>query len=186
MKAILNHIIFQFNEEVDAKGFFKKKTDWGLEIRGHVDDSAKSPRWVTVVKAGPECKFVQPGDQILVKPLMWSVRFTYEGQQYWRTDETKLVAKQNAEGFKALNTSVIFVRKDKKVQTQSGIEVVGRLATDTPTGEVVELGPDVKEQLLNKSTVYFFDENFFNYFDYRNVKFCYLDEMEIVAYIPKE
>lgn len=186
MRAILNHIVFQFNEEVDAKGFFKKTTSWGLEIRGHVDDSAKSPRWVTVISVGPDCKYVKPGDQILVKPLMWSVRFTYDDVQYWRTDETKLVATRNDQGFTALNNNVIFSRIDKKKISQAGLEVIGILPGDTPTGNVIELGPDVVEKSLDKALIYFNDDNFFNYFDYKGTKFCYIDEMEILAFEPKE
>lgn len=187
MRAIRNHIIFRFKEDVDAKGFFKKTTDWGLEIRGQVDDSAKAPRWVQVINAGPDCEHVHAGDEILVKPLMWSVRFKYDGVEYWRTDETKLVAMKNGEGFKVLNNNVVFVRKDQKNnKTESGIEVIGDVSSRTPFGDVVELGPKVIEKQLNKAKIYFSGDNFFNYFDYRNVKFCYLDEMEILAYESKE
>lgn len=195
IRAIKNHIIFRFDEEVDSKGLFKKTTDWGLEIHGHPDDSSKSARWVTAINTGPDCERVKIGDKMLVKPLRWSVRFKYEGEQYWRTDETQLVAVDTittdkdgtaTHNFAALNDSVVFMRTDeRKTKTDSGIEVVGKIHDNTAFGVAVEIGPKVLEELKG-AKIYFLDQNFFNYFEYRGKRFAYLEEKEVLAYEPKE
>ncbi len=193
LKPIKKHIVFKFNEAVDSKGFFEKKTSWGLEIRGSGDDSAKAPRWVTVVAVGPDCELIKPGDQVLVKPLKWSIRFNFDGEQLWRTDETQLIAvdtvsdyeDKKIHNFRAMNKSVVFLRTDKQKSSVGGIEIVGRLNDDTAFGQVVDIGPDVYE-VPKGATIYFLENNFFGYFEYRSKKFCYLDELEILAYVAKE
>jgi co-chaperonin GroES (HSP10) len=195
LRPILNHIVFKFKEDVDSKGYFNKSTDWGFELRGHADDSAKAPRWVTVIEVGPDCKDVKPGDDILVKPLMWSLRFKFEDEQMWRTDDTKIVAAdtittdvdgKQVHNFRAFGKSVIFLRMDvQKTTSESGLAVLGKIADFTAFGKVVEVGPEVDEELKG-ATVYFLDQNFFGYFEYRKAKFCYLQEDEILAYEPKE
>jgi len=195
LRPIQNHIIFRFLETVDSKGYFTKKLDWGFEVQGHADDSAKSPRWVKVLDVGPDCKGVKPGDDILVKPLMWSLRFKVDGEQLWRTDESKIIAADTIttdeagnikHDFRAFGKSVIFHRMDvQKNVTESGLHVEGKINDDTAYGQVVDLGPDAVSELKN-AKVYFLDQNFFGYFEYRGVKFCYIEENEILAYEPKE
>ena len=93
-QAINNHIIFQFNDEVDHDGKFIDKHSMLHIIAGDFNQSASMPRWGTVVLAGPlvDKDISTPGNQILIENLKWTIGFKIQNQTYWRTDESCVIA----------------------------------------------------------------------------------------------
>ena len=98
IKAIRNHIIFQFEREVVRKsdnGYtrnqFKDTTDWGFEINSY-DESSKEPQWGIALSVGSEVEEVKVGDRILVEALQWTEGIDTDDGKVWRTDETKVMA----------------------------------------------------------------------------------------------
>ena len=90
IRAIHNHIIFQFIDRVNAKGEFEEQqSKGGIILKGNFDQSAKNPRWARIVSVGPKCseflKVEKP--EILIDNLKWTIGVKYEGETYWRTDE---------------------------------------------------------------------------------------------------
>lgn len=95
IRALHNHIIFQFLDKIDARGRFIHETQSGFLIQGpREDDSAKSPRWAKVVCLGPDCTedLRVANCEILIEPLQWTLGAKFEGQTYWKTDESKILA----------------------------------------------------------------------------------------------
>lgn len=90
-EAINDHIVFQFEDNLDHRGQFVQKHEF-LELPfGDHKDSASSPRWGVVVHAGPHCdESIKPGARILIENLKWTMAFQLEddGPKFWRTDET--------------------------------------------------------------------------------------------------
>lgn len=187
LRPIRNHIVFQFIDEVDNKGQFVKTTKWGFVIPGHFDNSAKAPRWGTVVGVGPETKHCKVGQQVLINALKWTESAKFDGERIWRTDDTQIVAVRNTvDGkMKVVGNTVVFEREDKvsSSQTQSGIKVIGE-EINTPKGTILQIGPDVDKELVEGSTIYFSDQNFFNEFDHKGKKLWYIDEPSIIMYEP--
>ena len=102
LKAIRNHIIFQFDDEVVrgkgqmfGQGGFKETTEWGFELTfAHHDhqEALNKARKATIVSVGHEAaRDFKPGDKIIIEPTMWSTHFMHEGEPYWRTDSTKVI-----------------------------------------------------------------------------------------------
>jgi len=99
IKAIRNHIIFQFENEIVKKtnqgkrrSQFSEKTDWGFEMSNY-DEGTKSPRWGIVISVGHEViSDIQVGSRILIEPLQWTDAIEIEGVEYWRTDDQKIMA----------------------------------------------------------------------------------------------
>ena len=99
IKAIRNHVIFQFEDEIvrksdhgKSRSQFAEKTDWGFEISSY-DEGTKTPRWGIVVSVGNEVvPDVQVGSRILIEPLQWTEAIELEGDKYWRTDDQKIMA----------------------------------------------------------------------------------------------
>jgi len=94
LKAIRNHIIFQFEEDktkhmgIDQ---FKEETDWGFEF-ATTTDGMESARYVRVVATGPDCDpDIQPGMRICVDKLKWTNEFEVDGEKYWRTDSDQVL-----------------------------------------------------------------------------------------------
>jgi len=99
VKAIRNHVIFQFEDSVVKKTEFGKqrkqfgnKTDWGFEMSSF-DDATKSPRWGIVISVGHEvAENIRVGSKILIDALKWTEAIEYKGESYWRTDESHVLA----------------------------------------------------------------------------------------------
>lgn len=99
IKAIKNHIIFQFEDEIvrksdagQTRSQFSETTDWGFEISSY-DEGTKMPRWGSVTACGPAVtEDIKIGSRILIEPLQWTEAIEFEGASYWRTNESKVIA----------------------------------------------------------------------------------------------
>ena len=105
IRAIRNHILFQFVDEVkniNGKMGFAETTDWGFEISAAsgsqaFDDSSKRARFGVVKSVGHEVpKDIQPGMVILIEPLKWTNAISYNNEKYWRTDSDHVLATANS------------------------------------------------------------------------------------------
>jgi hypothetical protein len=94
IKAIHNHIIFTFIDNVNSDGQFEEITSGGLVLLGHFDNSAKTSRWANIISLGPDCStyLKKKGCQILIENLKWTSGIMFEDQMVWRTDESKVLA----------------------------------------------------------------------------------------------
>lgn len=95
IRAIHNHIIFQFLDRVNTKGEFEEeRTKGGIIIQSHFDLSAKTSRWAKIISLGPDCSDVlrQDGCEILIENLKWTKGVPLDNQMVWRTDEDQLLA----------------------------------------------------------------------------------------------
>ena len=98
LRAILNHIIFQFVDDVRLKhgemseGGFTETTDWGFFMSQDHQRDTQLPRAGIVHCVGSQAADdFKAGDLILIEPTMWTTHFMYEDQPYWRTDATKVI-----------------------------------------------------------------------------------------------
>lgn len=98
-KAILNHVVFIFKDEVHQGQFAEEKI--GSIILANKGKDFKSDanlsRLATVHSVGPECKLVKVGDTIIVEKQCWTPGFIIQDDQdnnveVWRTDERYVVA----------------------------------------------------------------------------------------------
>jgi hypothetical protein len=85
LKPIKDSILFTF-VQTTRDGYFRNETDWGFKIAGSDYDSSKA-RWGLAEIVGPDCKYVKPGDYIMIEPLKWTTAVEHEGKKYWRTAE---------------------------------------------------------------------------------------------------
>lgn len=96
MRALRNGIVFQFEEKVtkSKKSTFEEATDWGFQLNNDFDESAKKSRWGIIVAAGDEVidEGLVPGARILIEALAWTNGFDVDGETYWKTDESKVLA----------------------------------------------------------------------------------------------
>jgi hypothetical protein len=98
IKAIRNHVIFQFEDKIKKKTNhgketrqFEEETDWGFQVSNY-DDGTKTPRWAIVVAVGGETDDdIRVGSRILIEPLQWTEAIEFEGIPYWRTDDQKII-----------------------------------------------------------------------------------------------
>ena len=103
IKAIRNHIIFQFVDQRVKKQQsigdgnmghheFVDQTDWGFEITNK-DDTAHQPRWVIITSVGHEAPAeLKIGMKVLIDALKWTNSFEVNDALYWRTDSDHVLA----------------------------------------------------------------------------------------------
>lgn len=93
LTAIHNHIIFEF-VDATSKGQFTEKTEAGIQLLGHFDNSSKEPRWARVLVTGPDVdsELCTPGCEILIDNLRWTEGVELDGKKYWRTDDKQVLA----------------------------------------------------------------------------------------------
>lgn len=70
---------------------FEETTESGFTISSY-DEGAKQPRWVTVIDCGPDVTEFETGDKVLVEPLKWSEAIEFDGDTFWYSDETVVLA----------------------------------------------------------------------------------------------
>jgi len=95
IRAIHNHILFQFLDRVTLKGEFEEeRTAFGIIIPNSYDLSAKTSRWAKIISLGPKCSdfLRKEGCEILIENLKWTKGVPLEGQMLWKTDEDQLLA----------------------------------------------------------------------------------------------
>ncbi len=95
LEPIANHILFQFQEEIDRRrnSAFKNKTDWGFELPSVIDDTTQKPRWVIIIGIGPEVSDeFHIGQRVLLDALKWTRQVDYKGLQFARTDPDNILA----------------------------------------------------------------------------------------------
>lgn len=94
LKPILNHVIFQFEDEKTKHlgvNQFQEKTDWGFEF-AITRDGMEMGRWARVIATGPDCdENIQPGMRVCVDKLKWTIEFKHDGNVYWRTDSDQIL-----------------------------------------------------------------------------------------------
>lgn len=94
IRAIHNHILFQFLDRVTANGQFEEeRTTGGLFLISDHDKSAKNARWAKIISLGPECSNLLrvEGCEILIDNLRWTKGVPFNGETIWRTDEDQLL-----------------------------------------------------------------------------------------------
>ena len=94
IRAIHNHILFQFLDRVNSIGQFEEeKTTSGLVILGDHSKSANQPRWAKIISLGPDCsdELRVDGCEILIDNLRWTPGIKYKNEPLWRTDEDQLL-----------------------------------------------------------------------------------------------
>lgn len=92
IKPIQDSIIFQFlNKRSSNMGMFEETTASGIALFANNEDSSKMARWAIANFIGPEVKEINQGDYILIEPLQWTEAIKYNNEEWWKTDESKIL-----------------------------------------------------------------------------------------------
>jgi len=98
LKPLGNKFTFKFVDKVVIKTDterrrtqFEETNDFGFTISSY-DEGAKMPRWVIVQEVGPTVKEFKVGDKVLLEALMWSEAVEFDNDNFWYSDETKVLA----------------------------------------------------------------------------------------------
>lgn len=183
LKPINNTILFQFVDPVNTKGEFEGGVSaGGIQLQSGHQDSATRPRWVTVTGVGPDVTIVKVGQRALLPALRWTPVIKFDGDKFWKTDATEIVAVIDEGALVARNAFVLFAQLKNQAMRQVGLlQVVGGI-NDTPRGKVTAIGDKVETPELVTSTIYYSDVNFFDTFKVGDADVSFIKEDAIIAY----
>jgi hypothetical protein len=187
VRAINNHIIFQFVDPVNTKGEFEEAvSEGGLFIKGGFDKSAKLPRWAKVLTVGKDCKLVTPGVTILLPALRWTEGVKHNDEFIWKTDESQVVGYQDGNKLVLINKYIRFTpNKEVVSKSASGLLIVSHTGDGTPSGQVVQIADDCEPELSN-ATIYYDSNNFFNTFKFEGEEYSFISEDGVIVFAPAE
>lgn len=98
LRVLRNNILFQFEEDstyfvdkkVKQKGF-REVTPAGIIVVNQ-QKNADTARWGVVVTLGPDVTDeIKIGSRIFIEKLMWTNGVTFEREEYWMTNEDKVL-----------------------------------------------------------------------------------------------
>ena len=188
--AIKRGFIFQFCDDVTAKGEFAKTASAaGIILNSSFDESAKQPRWVSVIAAGPDCDetVLHAGAKVLLPALRWTAASKLEGQKIWKSDETQVVAYTDGDAIVPCNEHVIFkqIPRERTSTSAAGLLVISGSSEDTPSGIVSVVSGSTDPELTVGTKIYYDDANFADTFDHNGTQYAFIKEDSILAYEPQ-
>lgn len=97
LKPIGDRFLFQFmNEHRDGK--FIEKSKFGFILTNqNLEAQTDRARWGKVVAIGPDVVDFAVGDLVLIEYGQWTTRVTFEKTDYWKSDQSKVIAIGNDE-----------------------------------------------------------------------------------------
>lgn len=91
MKVLDDKVVFKFLDDISGSAFTGSKTSWGFMIKDPPSE-VKIARWGQVVAVGPKATEVEPGDYVLIEPLMWTNKIKMGDDSFvWATDINKVM-----------------------------------------------------------------------------------------------
>lgn len=95
ISVIEDGVIFKFVEDITNKTF-ENKTDWGFIVKDRNNDM-KRPRWGKVCAIGPKVTQFDVGDFVLIEHLQWTSGLNYNGDKFWKTNESRVIMTSKSE-----------------------------------------------------------------------------------------
>lgn len=92
LRPLHDRIVFTFLQDTTG-GMFHEQTKFGIAIVENKDKQLKVARWGKVVSIGKGVsEEISIGQYILIEPLGWTTHELYEGNKFWITGESKILA----------------------------------------------------------------------------------------------
>lgn len=92
LKPIGNAFLFSFLSETVGGKFVSKNSGKIILTNQDLDVQGKYARWAKVEAVGSKITDFDVGDIVLIEALKWTIEYKFNGQSYWKSDDTKVIA----------------------------------------------------------------------------------------------
>jgi hypothetical protein len=92
LKPLGNSFIFSFFSTTTGGRFVERNKGQIILTNQDLGEQGKYARWGKVLAVGDRVKDVRVGDVVLIEALQWTKEVRFEGQSYWKSDDTKVLA----------------------------------------------------------------------------------------------
>lgn len=97
LTPINDSFLFEFTNEVRDGKFIEKSRSGFILTNQTLDEQVKYARWGRVLAIGKDVQDFKVGDLALIEQGQWTTSVKFEGQSYWKSDESKVIAVSNDE-----------------------------------------------------------------------------------------
>lgn len=94
LKPLKNNIIFSFCDDSIFDKFLNKSGGL-IAIADGSGSQTGITRWGKVLAIGEEVQNVKVSEYICIEPGMWTTSLKFENAKYWKTDESKVLMKDD-------------------------------------------------------------------------------------------
>jgi co-chaperonin GroES (HSP10) len=92
LKPLGKSFLFSFTNETTGGMFIEKNSGRIILTNQDLSEQGKYARWGKVVAVGDEVTDFGVGDYVLIEALQWTTEVKFEGQSYWKSDDSKVIA----------------------------------------------------------------------------------------------
>jgi hypothetical protein len=92
LQPIGNAFLFSFLSETVGGKFVGKNSGKIILTNQDLDVQGKYARWAKVTAIGSKVTDFSVGDIVLIEALKWTIEYKFNGQSYWKSDDTKVIA----------------------------------------------------------------------------------------------
>lgn len=85
-------VFFEFLDDVSVGRFTNRNQGAIILTNKNDSDQSNLPRWGKVLKVGRDVGSIEINEYILIEPLQWSFPVVWEGQKFWSTKESNVLA----------------------------------------------------------------------------------------------
>lgn len=92
LKPLGNSFIFKFLNETAGGRFIERNSGKIILTNQDWDNMGKLARWGRIEAVGNRVRDLKVGDLVLIEALQWTKEMQFEGEGYWKSDESKVIA----------------------------------------------------------------------------------------------
>lgn len=92
LRPLHNSFLFSFLADTAGGRFIERNSGSIILTNQDFDTQGKYARWGKVQAIGPEVEDFGVGDIVLIEALQWTKEMKFEGQSYWKSDSSKVIA----------------------------------------------------------------------------------------------
>lgn len=92
ISALNSNVLFKFLDETyGSQGKFSERSSGSIIIANIQKRQSGANRWARVLAIGPKVSEVSVGEFALIESGQWTLSCEYQGEKFWKTDESKII-----------------------------------------------------------------------------------------------
>jgi co-chaperonin GroES (HSP10) len=92
LKPLGKSFLFSFANDTAGGKFIEKNSGRIILTNQDISQQGQYARWGKVIAVGDEVSDFGIGDLVLIEALQWTTEVKFEGQSFWKSDDSKVIA----------------------------------------------------------------------------------------------
>ena len=92
LRPLGHSFLFSFLNETSQGRFIERNSGVVILTNQNYNEQGTQARWGKVLAIGSDVTDFNVGDYVLIEALQWTIQLKHEGVQYWKSDDSKVMA----------------------------------------------------------------------------------------------